>query len=430
MTSIVLRISFWGSYQRVQGTYTTLSYIVIFFLILHALRNREQLHRLITVMLLTSLPISLYGIMQHYGLDPIAWTNVGAKVTVRAISTMGNPIFVAAYLIMVIPLTVERLMQLSSAIRRGKRAVSRYVLSGCYACLLVIQLLCILFTQSRGPLLGLMGGTFFFFLLLAASRGKKGLALAVLGVAIILGFSLIALNLPEAPFESIRKMPYLGQLTAILESRTLRQRILAWEGSVNLITANLKRALIGYGPETMIAALGPYLPPDLASLKPGETFDRSHNETLDVLATTGFIGLAAYLLLFGSLFHYSLKYLGLISSSRHRSLFVLLSSVGGIAGGLLPWLLEGEWRFAGLGIPAGMLLALAIYLMAALFHSNFEFRISDSVDCLALGYRSPLYRDPVWHLRRSYSYLLLGLRSLNCHRWGLPSRGNDPGICQ
>lgn len=303
-------------------------------------------------------------------------------------------------------------MQLSSAIRRGKRVASLYALSGCYACLLVIQLLCILFTQSRGPLLGLMGGTFFFFLLLAASRGKKGFALAVLGAAIILGLFLITLNRPDTPFESIRKMPYLGRLSGILdlETRTARQRMLAWEGAVNLITADPRRALIGYGPETMIAVLSPYLPPALASLKPGETFDRSHNETLDILATTGFIGLAAYLLLFGSLFYYGLKYLGLISSSRHRSLFVLLCLAGGFGGGLLPWLLEGKWRLAGVGIPAGMLLALAIYLMTAS-----KIQLPTSVDRLALGYRSPFYRDPIWHRRGSHSYLFLDLRSLVGH---------------
>lgn len=377
ITSIAPRLSLWGSYHRMQGTYTTLSYIVIFLVILHSLRHQKQLHRLITVILLTSLPVSLYGLMQHYGLDPIAWSNVGDRVTVRAISTMGNPIFVAAYLIMVVPLTMGRLMQLSSAIRRGKRVASLYALSGCYACLLVIQLLCILFTQSRGPLLGLLGGTFFFFLLWSASRGKKGLTLAILGAAIIVGLFLITLNQPGTPFEPIREMPYLGRLSSILdlETRTARQRMLAWEGAVNLITADPRRALIGYGPETMIAVLSPYLPPALASLKPGETFDRSHNETLDVLATTGFIGLAAYLLLFGSLFYYGLKRLGLVSSSRQRNLFVLLCLGGGIAGGLLPWLLEGKWRLAGVGIPAGMLLALAVYLTAAY---EFEFRIPNS----------------------------------------------------
>jgi len=386
LTSIAPRLSLWGSYHRMQGTYTILSYIAIFFLILRTLRHRGQLHRLITVVLFTSLPVSLYGIMQRYGLDPIAWTNIGAEVTVRAISTMGNPIFVAAYLIMIVPLTVGRLTQLSTVIGAGKRAVSLYVLSGCYVLLLVIQLLCILFTQSRGPLLGLMGGCFFFFLLWAASRREKGLALAVFGAAIVLGLLLIALNLPDTPFASIREMPHLGRLSGMLdpESRTAQQRVLAWEGTVNLVAADPRRVLMGYGPETMIVTLNPYLSADLAALKPGETFDRSHNETLDTLATTGLMGLAAYLLLFGSLFYYGLKCLGLIKSRGQRNLFILLCSAGGLAGGLLPWLLEGKWRFVGIGIPAGMLLALATYLMTTLKVQSSKFKVQSPKSNLQL----------------------------------------------
>jgi Flp pilus assembly protein TadD/O-antigen ligase len=369
ITSIAPRLSLWGSYHRMQGAYTTLSYIAIFFLILRTLHHRKQLRHLITVILFTSLPISLYGIMQHYGLDPIAWTNVSYRITDRAISTMGNPIFLAAYLIMIAPLTLGRLMQLASVIRGGKRSISLYVLSGCYAFLLAIQSLCILFTQSRGPLLGLMGGVFFFFLLLASSRGNKRFAAVVLGIAIIFGFLLIALSLPNPAFESIRETLRLGRLSGVLnlESRTAQQRTLAWEGAVSLITADSKRALIGYGPETMIAALNPHLPPDLASLKPDEAFDRSHNETLDILATTGFVGLAAYLFLFSSLLYYGLKYLDLIKSSRHRRQFILLCLVGGLAGGLLPWLLERRWRFAGVGVPFGILAALGVYLLIHVF---------------------------------------------------------------
>jgi len=62
----------------------------------------------------------------------------------------------AAYLIMVAPLTVARLIQQFLAIRNGEKAPSLYVLTGCYTFLLASQLLCILFTQSRGPLLGLL----------------------------------------------------------------------------------------------------------------------------------------------------------------------------------------------------------------------------------------------------------------------------------
>ena len=367
ITSIVPRSSLWGSYHRLQGTYTTLSYIMIFFLTLYALRTRRQFDRLIVIILLTSLPISLYGIIQHYGLDPIAWSNVGDKTTVRAISTMGNPIFVAAYLIMVVPLTMGQFARTLSAISdQRERAVRLYILVGCYTLLLVSQLLCILFTQSRGPFLALMGGVFLFFLLLAASRGQKKLVLAVIGAAVALGLLLIALNFPHTPFESIRKIPYLGRMAGVFstESRTVRQRILAWEGVVNLIAANPIRAVIGYGPESMMVAFNPYFPPDLAPLLPDATFDRAHNETLDVLATTGFIGFAVYLFLFGSIFYYGLKHLGLIESSWHRNLFILLYLVGGFTGGLLPWLLEGKWRFVGLGIPAGIIVALIVYLIA------------------------------------------------------------------
>ena len=365
ITSIAPRISLWGSYHRLQGTYTTLSYIVIFFLTLQGLHTREQVDRLITVILVTSLPVSLYGIMQHYGLDPITW-KASEEVTFRAISTMGNPIFVAAYLIMVIPLTMERLIRLFAAIRSGGK---KPVLIGCYIFLLVAQLLCILFTQSRGPLLGLMGGTFFFLLLLTALRGEKKLALAAIGAAIFLGLLLAALNLPNSPLESIKGVPYLGRLGRVfdIQSRTGRQRILAWEGVVNLVTADPLRAIIGYGPESLMLAFHRYFPPDLVPLMPNATFDRSHNETLDALAMTGLIGLIAYLLLFGSLLYYGLRSLGLIESPRYQRTFIILEITGVIAGALLPWLLEGKWRFAGIGISAGLIIGLGIYLAMHVF---------------------------------------------------------------
>ncbi len=101
-------VSLLGSYQRLQGTYTTLSYIVIFFLMLQGLRTKQQFNRVVTVAILVSFPIALYGLVQHFGLDPLPW---GGNVTDRVASNMGNAIFVAAFLIMVVPLTLSRLME-------------------------------------------------------------------------------------------------------------------------------------------------------------------------------------------------------------------------------------------------------------------------------------------------------------------------------
>jgi tetratricopeptide (TPR) repeat protein len=105
ITSVVPGTSFWGSYQRLQGTYTNLSYMGLAALIVLTLRRREQLDRLITVTILGSLPAIGYGLVQHYQIDPLPWKG---DVVSRVASTMGNSIFVAAYLIMVVPFTLYR----------------------------------------------------------------------------------------------------------------------------------------------------------------------------------------------------------------------------------------------------------------------------------------------------------------------------------
>lgn len=107
ITSIVPHTSLWGSYQRLQGTYTNLSYIALFVLIVMTLRRREQLERLISVVLITALMVSFYGVVQHNGFDPLPWKG---DVIQRVASTMGNSIFVAAYLIMAVPLALYRII--------------------------------------------------------------------------------------------------------------------------------------------------------------------------------------------------------------------------------------------------------------------------------------------------------------------------------
>ena len=113
LLSVVPRTSLVGSYQRLQGTYSTLSYVVIFGLMLQGVRSRAQVERFVTTVVLTSAPIALYGILQHYGLDPLPW---GGDVTNRIASNLGNAIFVSAYIIMVTPLVLYRIIESFTAI--------------------------------------------------------------------------------------------------------------------------------------------------------------------------------------------------------------------------------------------------------------------------------------------------------------------------
>jgi tetratricopeptide (TPR) repeat protein/O-antigen ligase len=104
--SVTPEATIWGSYQRLQGTYSQYSYMMLGILVLANMRTRPQFERLINFMLLTSLPVALYGLLQAVRLDPLPWAGDTAT---RVASSMGNAIFVAAWLIMVVPFTLYRL---------------------------------------------------------------------------------------------------------------------------------------------------------------------------------------------------------------------------------------------------------------------------------------------------------------------------------
>jgi tetratricopeptide (TPR) repeat protein len=103
ITSVVPGVSWWGSYQRLQGTYTNISYIVFGLLIVRYLTTREQLVRLTGVIILSAIVPTYYGFIQHLELDPLPWKG---DVITRVASTMGNSIFIAAYLILVVPIAL------------------------------------------------------------------------------------------------------------------------------------------------------------------------------------------------------------------------------------------------------------------------------------------------------------------------------------
>lgn len=460
--SISPQVSLWGSYQRLQGTYTFVSYVIIFALMALNMRRREQVERFVNIVILASVPVGLYGIVQRYGLDPLPWAG---NVTSRVASNMGNSIFVASYLIMIVPLTVSRLVEsMTAIINEEKASWGHTILSAVYIFVLAVQVLTILFSQSRGPLLGLLGGFALMGLLvlmvlrhrdadrsrLSIVEGARGIVLAVglilfggigggLGFAAgsglerlfaalryqvdalpLLGAALGAmigavglytflaasgrgwrwmwfswpalalgavvfviffnlLNFPGSPLEPLYRVPYLSRLGEITQtdSGTGRVRVLIWESALRLVAPhkplgvspdfedkfNALRPLIGYGPEGMFNAFAYVYPPDLAHIEArGSSADRSHNETMDSLVMTGLLGFAGFYFLMVSLLYYFLKWLGWLPDRAARwRLFVLLG-LGGLAGILIPYGLDGGLTFALLGLPFGLIAAVFLYL--------------------------------------------------------------------
>lgn len=423
--SVAPVVSLWGSYQRMQGVYTTFSYITIFLIAAASLHTRAQLDRAINTAIVVSFPISFYGILQHYKLDPLPW---GGDVTVRVAANMGNSIFVAGYLIMVVPLVAARLLETlsrASAVGDARRrtifvvtaalaivvlalgwvldfglgtgtmlivfilfaflAFLKYLhwrdalLVATYTAILSVQLVAIFFTQSRGPWLGLGGGIFAFVVLYALARGSRRIVFGAIGLAAVVAAFLFVFNLPFSPLDPLKRVPYVGRLGEILDpkSPTAQVREFIWQGTVKLVLPhaplwspttgedpfNAIRVLVGYGPEAMYVAFNPFYPPELAHVEARNASpDRAHNETFDSLVMTGLLGFGAYILLFISIFYFGLKWLGVITTPGERNAFIVLW----LAGGFLSALIFSLWRgltFIGVALPAGMILGLFIFLV-------------------------------------------------------------------
>ena len=160
-------VSWSGSYQRLQGTYTTLSFIAFFGVMAATIRRPEQVRRVINTVIVASIPVALYGMVQHFGHDPLPW---GGNVQDRVAGHMGNAIFIAGYLIMVIPLTLSRIIDaFNNILGDEKLAAADIIRASVYIFILAIQLLTLYWSGSRGPLIGLAVGLFSFTLVLLVS---------------------------------------------------------------------------------------------------------------------------------------------------------------------------------------------------------------------------------------------------------------------
>jgi len=387
--SVTPRISLLGSYQRLQGTYTTLAYVVVFLVILQGLRTRAQLDRLITVVILNSLPIALYGLVQRNGLDPLPW---GGDVQKRVAGNMGNAIFIAAYLIMIFPVTVGRVAESFKAILTEEEANWADIPRAAgYIFIAAVEMIAIWYSQSRGPLLGLIAASYFLFLLLALSSRTKGGAASALGIVVVIALGvgfLAVVNIPDGPLQSLQRAPWLGRLGEVFdfEDGTGKVRALIWEGMIDLILPhepirypdgrpdpfNVIRPLVGYGPESVYVAYNRFYPPTLGHYESRTASpDRSHNETLDSLAVTGVLGLVAYLWVFASVFYYSLKWLGLVKHQWQQNLLLGLVIGLSVLSVAFFWWWQGL-HFFGASLTLGIVSGLGIYLAIVAIIASFQ----------------------------------------------------------
>ena len=367
--SIAPRWSFFGSYDRMQGLYLWLCYPLVFLCVLLVARRPAQVDRVMDTLLLASVIPGLYAIFQAAGYDPITWSDLFRQ---RIVGNFGNPIFLGGFLVLVVPPTVSRIWEYGLRVRSdgmqnpqpGRPGM--LLTLGVYVLLLLCQLSALVFTASRGPMIGLGVGVAFYGLIVVAKSQKRWIARSLACLAVLLMLSLAACLMAGVRREAARHSSGKGiSISQRLDPRgTITVRLLIWEGAGKLLSSNPARLILGYGPETIELIYSRAYPPGLAHVEdPTANADRSHNETFDLLLTTGILGLCASLAFLLAVLALVLGRLGLIDSRPERICFLSAASLGAAAGWLLPYLLLRNFQLSGIGMPAGLLVGMALYLL-------------------------------------------------------------------
>lgn len=315
--SLDLVSSFWGNHERGLGLLSLLSALLL-TVGAYRLVQMGRFILLVDAAILGSLAPALYAILQVLGYDPVIGHSVSFALGQRASSTPGNPLFLADYLLLVLPLTLARL-----GYKPRPRGQERVLL-------LLAAFLQLAALVAAGSLTALgAGAAAAAFGLFAQGRLQARRRLTWAGLLILAG-GMVAL-LVSWLFPGLLPAR-LGQIFAGGSSGG--QRLLFWQATAEALRAHPSRLLIGFGADTLPLALPPFLPPTIAHFEVDWAFripDRAHTWLLDALSTGGILAVAAELVLWTT----ALAALIGVSSWRRWALPLLTAGISAIGGSLL-----------------------------------------------------------------------------------------------
>jgi hypothetical protein len=297
-------MSIYGSYWRHEGLLAWLSFaaagMVAYLAVCHF--SGVALLRVATeVMVLAAVVPVLDACLQRYGLGRYFTPSLDWS---RPSGTFGNPLFLAAYCAMLLPLALGRLWQSWRSL--GERWV--WVLAT------AVLLAGLLVTQSRGPLLALVAGGGVMMALMAVRLRRPALLGTVFAVGAASAALLVTLNTQTPMRDWAQQAPVLARLVVMpgearsqstqMAVRSTNARLHAWAmGNEVWPRASLARQLLGFGPEVAYMQYYPHVSLDLLRAEgfaESNTFDRLHAETLDMILNHGVLAWLMYVVLFGA----------------------------------------------------------------------------------------------------------------------------------
>ncbi|MCD8484848.1 O-antigen ligase family protein [Candidatus Woesebacteria bacterium] len=347
--------SIFGYYSRFHGgLLSTLTYISLFFAFINTVRH-EELRALIRTSLVATIGVSLYAIPEHFGVSPSCILITGEfsvgcwvqDVQTRVFATFGQPNWLAAYILMMLPLAWWYLAGAWQAWRHQQEKTDTLIHTKTSnatslptvaladitlgASALILGTITLLYTRSRSGFLGLAAEIGFLFVSImfiwwrkrhqaSLAHWKQSLFPVLTGslTAIVLSIGILGSPFTPSVGELIQRIvptnaevsettPSTAPTTTpapttgtVLENGGTDSgaiRRIVWEGAVRVWQ---RYPLFGSGLDTFAYSYYQDRPLEHNQVSEWDfLYNRAHNEFLNILATTGIIGFGATLLLMG-----------------------------------------------------------------------------------------------------------------------------------
>jgi O-antigen ligase len=280
-TSIHPPTAIFGKYRRFEGLISFVNYAAIFFITVQLADRASRIRVLARTLFWSGTIVSLYGVGQYLGIDPINWGNLPFEAN-RAFATYGNPDLLGGFL--VFPLAISLALALSES-KRGMR----FVYWGGF----LVTVVCWIVAFTRGAWIG---GAFAMLLVIGLAWHHSVklnevdytfMGLIGAAAALVVYKSLSATN----AVMNVGKR--LSSITDF-DGGSAKTRFEIWEAAINAIK---DRPIFGFGADTFRLVF-PAFKPERYVADAGylSVADNVHNYPLQVGSA---LGVPGFLLLYG-----------------------------------------------------------------------------------------------------------------------------------
>lgn len=276
--SVDKNFSLWGSPFR-GGGFVTFGFCFVFGVLSFLFFKKEDWKKAWIFSIFIGIAVSFLALVQHYGFFSSKFIHAEQPP-----STMGNPILLAIYLLMLLFPIISFVL-----IEKNRRLKLFYIFS------IILFAFVILISETRAVYLGAVIGILYFLLFFPKQNKliKYSIALLLISLFSIVLYVNINPQLPKLLENKITKS-IASQLS--IKKALADERFLAWKIVVKEIK---EKPILGWGPENLSIGFDKNYDSKIVW---SVWWDRAHNIFLDVAVQAGILGMFAQIGLFFILF--------------------------------------------------------------------------------------------------------------------------------